>query len=581
MSEVVQEGAKVASPKNKKKKIAIISTVAAVLVVVVVAVVLVVVLGGNLKSSVEGIEIGTDKDKVLEQLGNPYAGQDSDTWEYYSKGYEEGDTSFEYASIVFGEDGKVLQVSYNASGKNTANKELTAVTLLSTGNFYVSIPTPEDNPDAWEANVYDLVYMTEYKDGSFSKVLVKDDFSTESTETIVLSWADGFGISSQAKIRFTYPKTVTYVLNGGINDSANIEGFTDAYLGSMEGGFELKAPSINACEFADVKANADGSISCVVIEKEFEGWYTDVSFKNKVTHIQSGSDSITLYAKWGKEINRTTYVDEEYVRGADMILFGVYPQSLKADDVTVSESATGEGYYTGSDGMLYVKVEATPYDSGYKFKNGSKISEGKTYYFKLEPIQWRILGADGSNATLMSTVILDGKSYDDKSVKWKDSNVREWLNSEFLDKAFSDAQSQLITLAQLDNDLASAPVSASGKNDYIDETDSVTQDKVWLLSYEDAQNEAYGFVGELAMGDSVQDGYDTMRSMEVTDYARATGTFIKVEKSGYGYGSWWLRSPYYGGDNRIMNVRSDGYADVYDDISFVSGIVPAVIVNLG
>lgn len=580
MSEVVQESAKSATPKNKKK-IAIISTVIAVVIIAVVVAVLVVMLGGNLKSSIETINIGISKEKVLEQLGNPYAGKDSNTWEYYSKDYEEGDKTFEYASIVFDENGNVSQVSYNASGKNTSNKELTAVTLLSTGNFYVSIPTPVDNPDAWEKNTYDLVYQTDYKDGSFSKVLVKDDFSTESTETIVLSWTDGFGISSQAKIRFSYPKTVTYVMNGGINASSNIEGFTDEYLESLEGGFELQAPSINACEFADVKANADGSISCVVIEKEFEGWYSDASFKNKVTHIEAGSNSITLYAKWGKEISRTTYTDEEYVRGADMVLFGVYPQSLKAENVTVSETATSEGYYTGSDGMLYVKVVATPYDNGYKFSNGTKISKGKTYYFKLEPIKWRILGTDGTNATLFGTQIIDGMSYDDKSVSWKSSNIREWLNSDFLTDAFNSAQAQLINLVQVDNDLASAPVSASGKNDYIDETDNVTEDKVWLLSYEDAQNEAYGFVGELAMGDSVQDGYDDMRAMEVSDYARATGTFIKVEKNGYGYGSWWLRSPYYGGDNRVMNVRSDGYADVYDEISFVSGIVPAVVVTLG
>lgn len=587
MSEAAEKSLKKTSPK--KKKIVAGSVVAVVAVVVIVAVILFVALGDKLLSHTEELNVGFSKDEVLAVMGEPYAGKDTDTWEYYSKNYKEGDEEFEYVCIVFDGNDKAVQISYNAKGKDT-NKELNSVTLNAFKNsgdknqavttLYVSIPTPADNPDAWEANEYDLVYTTDYKDGSFSKVLVKEAFSSESTETIVLTWNDGFGIGSQAKVRFEYPKTVTYVLNGGINDSSNIEGFTDEYLESLENGFELKAPAINACEFADVKANADGSISCVVIEKGFEGWYTDSSFKNKVTSIKAGSGNVTLYAKWGAEINRTTYTDEEYVRGADTVLFGVYPQSLKADNVTISGGADANGYYTGSDGNLYVKVTATPQDSDYKFKNGTKISKGNSYYFMLEPVEWRVLGTDGDNAILLADKILAGHSYDKDGVKWKDSDVREWLNSDFMNDMFNSAQQALIVNTQVSNDLASAPVDTSGKNGNIDDNDNVTEDMVWLLSYAEVQNEAYGFVGELAMGDSVDDGIDPLRAKSVIDYARATGAFMKTEKKNYGNGCWWLRSPYYD-SAKVMDVRSDGYVDVYDEGTFVSGIVPAVTLNLG
>lgn len=56
----------------------------------------------------------------------------------------------------------------------------------------------------------------------------------------------------------------------------------------------------------------------------------------------------------------------------DYVLFGYYPTSLKADDVTISGTADANGFFTGSDNCTYAKVIANG-DSSRKFSNGNKI----------------------------------------------------------------------------------------------------------------------------------------------------------------------------------------------------------------
>ena len=56
-----------------------------------------------------------------------------------------------------------------------------------------------------------------------------------------------------------------------------------------------------------------------------------------------------------------------------------------------------------------------------------------------------------------------------------------------------------------------------------------TQDKAFLLSYQDVCNTAYGFDGA--------DTESSSRAVTVSDYARARGAFMPTGESGY----WWLR----------------------------------------
>ena len=44
----------------------------------------------------------------------------------------------------------------------------------------------------------------------------------------------------------------------------------------------------------------------------------------------------------------------------EYVLFGEYPQSLKAPDVEITETVDGRGYCLGTDGEYYAKVVASP-----------------------------------------------------------------------------------------------------------------------------------------------------------------------------------------------------------------------------
>ncbi|MBR2295872.1 MAG: hypothetical protein IKA43_00520, partial [Clostridia bacterium] len=81
--------------------------------------------------------------------------------------------------------------------------------------------------------------------------------------------------------------------------------------------------------------------------------------------------------------------------GEKTILFGTYPQTIKADNVTITDTTNENGYFLGNDGEWYAKVVANPHNSSYKFSNDASVTSGSTYYFKVEPIKWRILSTDG------------------------------------------------------------------------------------------------------------------------------------------------------------------------------------------
>ena len=108
------------------------------------------------------------------------------------------------------------------------------------------------------------------------------------------------------------------------------------------------------------------------------------------------------------------------------IEFGLWPQSLKAENVKITEEQTkinGFSAFKGSDNNFYIKVEsAESYSSErnkYKFQDGTEIENGKEYFFRLEPIKWRILSGNGTEkALLFSEKIITGGI---KFYKLKDS----------------------------------------------------------------------------------------------------------------------------------------------------------------
>ena len=279
--------------------------------------------------------------------------------------------------------------------------------------------------------------------------------------------------------KWTEEFNITYILNGGTNNTDN----PNIYIIETK-TIVLKEPTM--------------------VEHIFMGWYTEPELINKIEQIEEGSvGDIVLYAKW---ISRYIY-------------FGEYPQTLKNENVTITTTEPdSNGYYLGSDGERYAKVVATPYSDGTTyFSNKQQIVKGTTYYFKIEPIKWRILQVNDTEYKLMTDLIIDNPKFSTSNnhfvfsgteiypANYNFSDLREWLNSTFLNKAFSaDLQTRMKTVYSY--------IYYGSDN------------KVVLLNYEDMKNREYGFID--------YDSPNKTRAKVATDYARAKGCL----------NYYWLRS---------------------------------------
>ena len=351
--------------------------------------------------------------------------------------------------------------------------------------------------------------------------------------------------------------SVNYVLDGGINAEANPFVYTVETLGGADGVIALEDPSKDGSVDFDHIINGEASFTHTTYT--FGGWYKDSGFEQRVSELSLALGSVTLYAKWNESSETTT--EQVYTRSGNYIYFGEYPQTIKASDVTVGDVADEDGYYLGSDGERYAKVVADPYKSYYKFSDNSSVISGNTYYFKVEPIRWRILSERDGNAFILCDSIIANHNYhhttlsttiDGQTVyanNYKYSDIRAWLNDEFYKTAFGDLQQALIQTTKVNN---SAQSTGNSFNRYACEN---TFDKVFLLSYREVTTKsAYGFENSST--------YDTARQMLTSDFSRATGAYMSTDSSYYGNGWWWLRSPSSNNSLDARYVYSYGVVDV-------------------
>lgn len=264
--------------------------------------------------------------------------------------------------------------------------------------------------------------------------------------------------------------------------------------------------------------------------------------------------------------------NEEY----EYVEYGTYAQSLKAEDVTVSSTPDADGYYIGSDGEKYVAVVANPFTSGYTFSTDKKAVGGEvvkknyTYYFKVEPIKWRVVAKNDDNMLLVCDTIIDTFTYCNCTVEelnelgqnannYKESEIRSWLNSTFIENAFTAEELAGLHTVTVENGIASTENFATGVNQYVCED---TLDKVYLLSYTEVYNSEIIKLGN--------------RMRNVSDYARAIG----CRMDDLGAGGWWLRSPSSVDHNKVNIVGADGV----ESFEFVSttgmGVVPVIQISV-
>ena len=120
------------------------------------------------------------------------------------------------------------------------------------------------------------------------------------------------------------------------------------------------------------------------------------------------------------------------------LLFGEYPQTVKAADVTITDTVDHRGYYLGSDGAYYAKREVTPFGKSAVFSNKEVGFEGDVFYFKVEPIRWRVVSDYKDTITLICDSILYGSVFNSSGRNnYAESDVRRSLNEDFYNVAFS------------------------------------------------------------------------------------------------------------------------------------------------
>ena len=278
---------------------------------------------------------------------------------------------------------------------------------------------------------------------------------------------------------------------------------------------------------------------------------------------------------------------------AAYVLFGDWPQTIKADDVTVDESKGSVVgafiYYLGSDGAFYAKCSENSCgkrDAETVYSNGTKVaySEAKSFqYFKVEPIKWRVLTNNYNGKKLLfAENILMPCAYYDGNVRWfddgtdmyrnnyKGSRVRAFLNglsyqtqngklpvktvsefegNGFLQTAFTTELQKKIVVTVVDNSIESTmpnqlPTDSDWNSDSSDCICENTLDKIFLLSMDELTEKSYGFA-TCGTQDYENPG-NKSRIRIPTDFAKANGANQQncwLDGKNYRGGNWWLRSP--------------------------------------
>ena len=201
-----------------------------------------------------------------------------------------------------------------------------------------------------------------------------------------------------------------------------------------------------------------------------------------------------------------------------------------------------------------------------RYQVGNIIEFGSYYQDDLSrktPIKWRVLEVKDGKALLISELLLDAQPYNKefKEITWENSSIRDWLNNEFINEAFTQSEQNKINLTYIYNN-DNVKYGAKGGNN--------TQDKIFLLSLDEVNKYLPN---------------KNQRAIKVTQYAIKQGAWVCDfdvcrENGFYGNGAWWLRSPV-NYQNNAPGV--DDYGFIIDIGYFVDiinfAVRPALFIN--
>ena len=282
---------------------------------------------------------------------------------------------------------------------------------------------------------------------------------------------------------------------------------------------------------------------------------SEVTDADEVAKLEADSENY-LWVSYKYYSGTGNSTDGEMEPGDFMLYKDFYSGGEMFRAVTFSE------YRPGTGGGLKGDVFSNQKDNDYHPNN--------VYYFKYEPLTWRVLDPDegyvmcdniiDSQSYQNFVIRKDGKLYNSKDCTnyvsdWETCSLRQWLNKTFYNTAFSREEKMLIGTTFLENN---SPDGTWFGTD--------TGDKIFILSFDDVINSAYGF-------DSSKSEFDEARKLKGTDYSKCQGVYISQ-----GYPHWWLRTP--GNAEAVYLVSSYGWAALGLGVYGTGvGVVPALKLN--
>ena len=328
---------------------------------------------------------------------------------------------------------------------------------------------------------------------------------------------------------------------------------------------------------------------------------------------------------------------------ATYVLFGEWPQTVKAQDVEITKSIDQDKHlYLGSDGCRYFKMQANPHNrkgEKYVFSDGFEIKAGTEYYFKVEPIKWHVVtnnyNGTGNALLLSEKILVAGIPYDptyrygwledhsdsnyyflrssdkDKSIypsNYEYSFIRAVLNglsyishygnqkiysykvgsyeinfknNGFLQNAFSSKGQNLIETTYVKND------SDSMKYYPLDNVADGKQDGTVDLRCNDTQDKIFVLsVSELNLikeTESICYSRDKYFTLLNSDFTRASGlklTRLYIDMPKDGTIDWYSRTPYRFVSNNDKGFQIFNYGYMGSVTDNSTGICPALTIKL-
>ncbi len=361
-------------------------------------------------------------------------------------------------------------------------------------------------------------------------------------------------------ISFNNPSKAGYTFGGWYADSSfesEITNIPDGSTGDMtiyaKWSADLQELSVvsedsskGTAEIVSGEGHTDEKITINATPTEgyaFKGWYegTELASKEETYTFAMPAKDVSLTAKFWTQ-DESLGVIPAFDSASNAVTYGLYPQTRVSDETLISSlneltESESNGWYL-YEGAYYAKKSANSSITSYTFSDGTEIVEGAEYWFKCDPIEWRILSSSDGTHSIVSSALLDAHDFnssgssrtiDGKTIypnNYEYSDIRSWLNGDFYDTAFA-LNDSLIQTVTVDNSAATTDLS-SDKNACSD-----TEDKAYLLSYQDYRN-----------ADCFPD--NASRECKPTDWAKANmATYPGYEPRSeyYGNGDYWTRSP--------------------------------------